>query len=86
MCPYAPVVEKKRKFRKCSEYIWAVLINAQPLAPYAYSCVRQIWLMLHEELISKLPKLNEVAPGHLVAEHNPLEVILSKDPLSSKML
>jgi peptide/nickel transport system ATP-binding protein len=29
-----------------------------------------------------VPRLDEVAPGHLVAEHDPLEVILSQDPLA----
>lgn len=29
-----------------------------------------------------VPRLDEVAPGHLVAEHDPLEVILSRDPLA----
>ena len=51
-----------------------------PLNPRA--ALRFLPSKLKSDDLSYVPKLDEVSPGHLVAEHDPLEVILAQDPLA----
>jgi len=51
-----------------------------PLNPRA--ALRFLPSKLDAQEMSYVPQLQEVAPGHMVAEHDPLEMILERDPLT----
>jgi hypothetical protein len=73
-----PKIEKSRSRLKIPGEL------PSPLNPRA--ALRFLPSKLRAGEMTYIPKLQETTPGHWVAEHDPLDVILAGDPLADQAL